>query len=293
MTFLSPAERIAFPRGNGQLTYFRYGDKGGEPVLAIHGVTSSHLAWQFLASRLVDKGCTVYAPDLRGRADSNQVGAPYGMKTHADDMAALLDNASIQTANVVGHSMGAFVTAAFVDLHSDRVKKATFIDGGVPLALPPGMTVEQVLPLVLGPALERLSMKFASVDAYVDYWKPHPAFAQRGWNDALTNYVTHDLHGDAPNMHPSTTAESVRLDSEDLWTGDFIANALKNLKGPVTMLRAERGLQNEEMALYPAVVLPYINATYPQIRIETIADTNHYDIVMSDFGADAVISHIL
>lgn len=275
------------------MTYFRYGDTGGKPVLVLHGVTSSHLAWQFLAARLVNQGFTVYAPDLRGRGDSNTVGNPYGMKVHADDMAAVLDDAGIPSAHIIGHSMGAFVAAAFLHLHGERASETTLIDGGVPLALPPGMTVEQILPLVLGPALARLSMQFESLDAYVDYWKPHPAFAQRGWNDALQAYVAHDLHGDAPHMHPSTTADAVTRDSEDLWTGDFIASALKALTRPITLLRAERGLQNEEVPLYPSVVLPYVSATFPMVNVVTIEDTNHYDIVMSDFGADAIVSHIL
>ena len=292
MTHLSPAERIQFPRGEGTFSYFRYGDKGGKPVLAIHGVTSSNLAWQFLAARLVKDGYTLYAPDLRGRGDSNTVGAPYGMRVHADDMAALLDHADVESAHVIGHSMGAFVAAAFAHLHPKRVAKLSFIDGGVPLALPPGMTVEQVLPLVLGPALSRLSMQFESVEAYAEYWKPHPAFAQRGWNDALQAYVEHDLQGEPPHMHPSTTADAVTRDSEDLWSGDFIANALKALEQPVTMLRAERGLQNEEMALYPPVVFPYIAENFPKISVVTVEDTNHYDIVMSDFGADAIVQHL-
>ena len=274
-------------------SYFRYGDTGGTPVLALHGVTSSHLAWQFLAARLINQGFTVYAPDLRGRGDSNTVGNPYGMKVHADDMAAVLDDAGIPSAHIIGHSMGAFVAVAFLHLHGERANETTLIDGGVPLALPPGMTVEQVLPLVLGPALARLSMQFESLDAYVDYWKPHPAFAQRGWNDALQAYVAHDLHGDAPHMHPSTTADAVTRDSEDLWTGDFIASALKALTRPITLLRAERGLQNEEVPLYPSVVLPYVSTTFPMVNVVTIEDTNHYDIVMSDFGADAIVSHIL
>lgn len=288
MASLSPQERIAIPRGAGELVAYRYGDAGGRPLIAIHGITSSHLAWQFLAAPLVARGFTVYAVDLRGRGDSRSVGAPYGMATHADDVVALMDHVGLATADVIGHSMGAFVAAALVHAHPDRVARLTFIDGGVPLPLPPGMTLEQVMPLVLGPALERLSKTFASQEEYRAYWRDHPAL-QRAWGPEIEAYVAYDLRGDAPVMRPATDPEAVTRDSEDVWGGDLIATALTSLDRDVVLIRAIRGLQNEEMPLYPEVVLPYVAAQYPRVHVRTVDDTNHYDLVMSDYGAAACV----
>jgi hypothetical protein len=41
------------------------------------------------------------------------------------------------------------------------------------------MTVEQIMPFVLGPAMTRLAMEFENKEAYRNYWKPQPAFAER------------------------------------------------------------------------------------------------------------------
>lgn len=56
-------------------------------ILAVHGVTSSHLAWQLLAEEL--PGVRIVAPDLRGRGQSNALAGPAGMAAHADDLAEI------------------------------------------------------------------------------------------------------------------------------------------------------------------------------------------------------------
>lgn len=55
----------------------------GPVVLAIHGITASHYSWPFLARALPDT--RIIAPDLRGRARSNLLPGPYGMRRHAAD----------------------------------------------------------------------------------------------------------------------------------------------------------------------------------------------------------------
>jgi lipase len=292
VTSLQPQERTLVPRGDGHLAVFRFGPLGGRPVVVVHGITSSHLAWQFLAPRLVAEGRTVWAVDLRGRGDSRDVGGPYGMQTHAEDVIAVLDHLGVGRADVIGHSMGAFVAAALIGLYPQRVGTPTFVDGGMPLPLPVGMTIDQVLPVVLGPALERLSMEFPSQQAYRDYWRVHPAL-QRAWGPELEAYVDHDLRGAPPRMHAATDRDAVVRDSEDLWGGDLVDQSLKNLDRDVLMLRAERGLQNEATPLYALDALVTAAQKYPRVRVQTIPDTNHYDILMSDVGAEQVAARIL
>lgn len=286
-----PAERIALPRGNGELVCYRYGSAGGRPMLAVHGVTSSHLAFQFLADEWIARGYTVYAPDLRGRGHSNGVGAPYGMQTHAEDLIALLDHLGLDRVDLAGHSMGAFVTLTLLGLHPDRVDRMILLDGGPELALPPGMTLEQVMPLVLGPALQRLSQTFASVDAYREFWQAHPAFVGR-WTPEMTNYIEYDLHGAAPELLPRTSPDAVARDSEDIWGGGIASATLADLDRDLIMLRAERGLQDEPVPLYPEPYVDILRLRYPRLTIVTVPGTNHYDLVIGAAGAAQVAKEI-
>ena len=52
------------------------------------------------------------------------------------------------------------------------------------------------------------------------------------------------------------------------------------------MLRAVRGLQNEAKPLYPEAAINAALANYPKIRLVTVPDVNHYDILLEQGGAD-------
>lgn len=281
-----PEVKISVPVAGGDLAVFRYGPAGGKPVLLIHGVTSSNRAWQFFAAVLVPRGFTLFAVDLRGRGDSNGLPGPFGMQVHAQDMSDVVKYLGFEKVDVIGHSMGAFVAIALLGTAPEQVSRTVIVDGGIPLPLPAGFTVAQVLPYILGPALARLSMTFESRQAYRDFWKVHPAFT-KGWNVALDEYVDFDLRGVAPSMSASSNGKAVEEDSEDLFVSDLISHTLENLEEDVLMLRAVRGLQNEETPLYPEEILNAGLIKYPRIKVITVPDTNHYDILLSQNGAVA------
>ena len=89
-----PTEKLAVPVKGGQLALYRFGNNlpsvNHLPVLLIHGVTSSNRAFQLFAKSLVERGYVPYAVDLRGRGESNTLPGPFGMKSHARDMADVI-----------------------------------------------------------------------------------------------------------------------------------------------------------------------------------------------------------
>ena len=282
-----PTQRFLVPVSGGELAVFQYGNGTGEPVLLIHGVTSSNRAFQLFADSLIQRGKAPFAVDLRGRGDSNTLPAPFGMRQHAQDMAAVIDHFGWTQPDVIGHSMGGFVAAALVGLYADKVGDVVFADGGVPLPMPPGMTVEQIMPFVLGPAMTRLAMEFEDKEAYRNYWKPQAAFA-KGWSSVLDEYVDYDLRG----KKASTNPQAVEEDSRDLFGDDLIIKSLQGLQKPSIFIKAERGLQNEEGGLYPMPVLDAVLPSYPMLKLEVLADCNHYDMFLEATGAEKV-AHII
>ena len=282
--FLPEAEFFV-PVVGGDLAVFRYGAKGGTPILALHGITSTNRAWQWFAASVVPAGYTLYAPDLRGRGNSNSLPGPYGMEVHARDLVAVIDHLNFSTMDVIGASMGAFVAIALLGIAPDRVSRTVLGDGGILLPLPPGYTVEEILPYVLGPALARLDMTFESREAYRDFWKAQPAFI-KGWSAGLDEYVDYDLRGVEPIMRASTNKKAVIDDATDEFGNDLLENTLRNLSEEVLMLRSVRGLQNEETPLYPENLLKEILRNYPKIKLITVPNTNHYDMLLSQEYAD-------
>ena len=282
-----PTQRVLVPVRGGDLAVFQYGNGTGQPVLLIHGVTSSNRAYQLFADSLIARGKAPFAVDLRGRGDSNSLPGPFGMKQHAQDMAAVIDHFGWNKPDVIGHSMGGFVAAALVGLYAEKVGDVVFADGGVPLPMPPGMTVEQIMPFVLGPAMTRLAMEFENKEAYRNYWKPQAAFA-KGWSSVLDEYVDYDLRG----KKAATNPQAVEEDSRDLFGDDLIVRSLQGLTKQAIFIKAERGLQNEEGGLYPMPVLDAVLPTYPMLKLEVLADCNHYDMFLEATGAEKV-AHII
>lgn len=264
-------------------------DPSAPTVLAVHGVTSSHMQWTVLADAL--PGVRIIAPDLRGRGRSNALPGPFGMAAHAQDLAALLDAASADRVVVLGHSMGAFAAAVFARAYPQRVSSLVLVDGGLPLTLPAGVSVDQAIAAILGPAAARLSMSFPDRETYLGFWRRHPAFAD-GWNDAVEAYARYDLMGEAPELRPSTSIEAMTEDSKDLLAGTSVRQALHDLHHPTVLLWAPRGLLNESPGLYTQESVDPWTGSQPSLRAEMVPDVNHYTIVMGRSGAAQVAAAV-
>ncbi|WP_334170921.1 alpha/beta fold hydrolase [Sinomonas sp.] len=278
----------------GALRVGEWGINDGDAplVLAVHGVTASHLAWAVLAEKL--PGVRLIAPDLRGRGRSSGLPGPWGMAQHADDLAQVLRAAGAdesRPAVVVGHSMGAFVSLVLADRFPELVGRLLLIDGGIPLEAPPGLTADEALAAVLGPAAERLRMEFPSPEAYLDYWRPHPALGPH-WSPEIEEYLLYDLQGEAPQLRPATSLEAVAHDNRDLFGGSAVRAALGRLPRPTHLVRAQRGLLDQVPPLCPDDAVAHALVRFPQLRVTDIPDTNHYSVVMDHPGASAVAAHI-
>jgi pimeloyl-ACP methyl ester carboxylesterase len=255
-------------------------------ALLVHGVTSSHLAWAHVAERL--PGVRLIAPDLRGRGRSNTVAGPAGMAAHAADLAAVLDHLGIERTAVVGHSMGGFVSVVLADLHPERVSQLLLVDGGLPLDVPDGIAPDALVALILGPTADRLRMRFASADEYLDFWRDHPAF-RGAWTPELEEYLRYDLDAaDDGALRPATTYETVVDDTVDMNTGTALPEGLARLRHPAHLLTVPRGLQDETPGLYSEAHLERLLPAHPALRHTRVEGFNHYTIVMSPQGADVL-----
>ncbi|HXN42495.1 MAG TPA: alpha/beta fold hydrolase, partial [Myxococcaceae bacterium] len=61
----------------------------GPLVVLLHGFPEFWWSWRFQISPLVEAGCRVAAPDLRGYNETDRTG-PYDLDTLAGDVAALV-----------------------------------------------------------------------------------------------------------------------------------------------------------------------------------------------------------
>ena len=116
----------------------------GPPVVLIHGMVNSSRHWRDVALRLAGE-YTVIAPDLVGHGDSATPRGDYSLGAHAATIRDLLSVLKIDSATVVGHSLGGGVAMVFFYQFPQKVERLVLVSSG-------GLGRE-VSPLLRGAAL--------------------------------------------------------------------------------------------------------------------------------------------
>src|SRR5262245_10071020 len=114
---------FAASRG-ARIHYTLHGPKHGIPVVLIQGIGLSSRFWFDIPALLAEepeRPRRVVAIDNRGTGRSDKPRSPWTMSTMADDIAAVLDDAGIDAAYVVGISMGGMVAQQVALRHPKRV----------------------------------------------------------------------------------------------------------------------------------------------------------------------------
>ena len=263
----------------GTLRVARFGT-GPRVIVAVHGITASLMAWTGVARRL-PADWSLVAMDLRGRGHSAELPGPYGLDRHAEDVNRVARSVGAESDIVLtGHSMGAYVTALAAAGHD--YARVVLVDGGLPLPMPAGADPNAVIEAVLGPAVARLEQTFPSVDAYLDFFKVHPAFVG-AWSEEAEEYVRYDASGPEGAVRSRARREPVREDGRWMLTEDeAIGAALGAITSPLSLLRAPRGLLNQPIGMLPDELAAAWTARVPSLKDEVVEDCNHYTILFDD-----------
>jgi non-heme chloroperoxidase len=112
--------------GGVTLPYAERRRPGGIPLLLLHGVTDSWRSFEMLLPHL-PTAFRVIAPTQRGHGDASKPATGYAMGDFAADAAALLDALAIESAVIVGHSMGSAVAQRFAVDYPDRTRALVLI----------------------------------------------------------------------------------------------------------------------------------------------------------------------
>lgn len=127
---MDPARASAYDRpvptlgvAGTELHYERAGD--GEPLLLIQGMSGTHAAWgrPFLAGLEADFDCVVF--DNRGIGLSGVVADPFTIADMAADAAGVLDGLGLESAHVLGISMGGMIAQELALAHPGRLRSLT------------------------------------------------------------------------------------------------------------------------------------------------------------------------
>ncbi len=78
--------------------------RGGEgpPLVLVYGTPADHLTWELVLPEL-QKNCTVYVIDRRGRGESGGGGSAYDIEREFEDVVAVIDSIGV-TVGLLEHS---------------------------------------------------------------------------------------------------------------------------------------------------------------------------------------------
>jgi pimeloyl-ACP methyl ester carboxylesterase len=102
---------------------------GDEVLLLIHGMAGSAQTWRAVLPQLAKK-YRVIAPDLLGHGQSSKPRTDYSLGAFAVGLRDLLDELGVESATVVGQSLGGGVAMQFLYQHPDYCRRLVLISSG-------------------------------------------------------------------------------------------------------------------------------------------------------------------
>jgi pimeloyl-ACP methyl ester carboxylesterase len=144
----APVEiRVRYKRVHGYRRAYRIAGEG-PPLLLLHGIGDTSQTWNRVMPLLAQR-YTVIAPDLLGHGLSDKPRADYAISAYACGMRDLMAVLDIDTATIVGHSLGGGVAMQFAYQFPERCERLVIVgSGGV------GREVHPLLRLAAGPLAE-------------------------------------------------------------------------------------------------------------------------------------------
>jgi 3-oxoadipate enol-lactonase len=112
-----------------RLHYEVFGRRDGEPVLLIQGLGVDSRGWM-MQRRAIAARYRGIAFDNRGCGRSDKPDGPYSLIQLADDAAMVLDAVGVDSAHVMGASLGGVVSQHLAVLHPDRVRSLVLACSG-------------------------------------------------------------------------------------------------------------------------------------------------------------------
>lgn len=156
-----PQKTQMFDSDGVNIAWFDAGAQDAEPVLLIHGFASTaHVNWVFTGwvRTLNEAGYRVIAFDHRGHGESDK---PHDEKLYtpdhmADDAIRLLSFLGVESAHIMGYSMGARVSAFIAKREPQMVKSVIF--GGLGIGMVEGVgDWDPIADALLAPSLDDVS----------------------------------------------------------------------------------------------------------------------------------------
>lgn len=184
----------------------------GPPLILLHGLAASARWWARVLPALGERH-SVHAVDLPSFGQSGR-GVRFHLERVPDHLVRLMDEAGIERASVIGHSMGGLIAGRMAADHPERVDRLVLVDAGF-LRLDPSWLHKVTGPVrairFTRPSLARLLLEdvarvgpFALADATIQ-------LLRTGWVEVLSRIQAPTLvvWGEGDTICPPVIGEGI------------------------------------------------------------------------------------
>ncbi|WP_205697167.1 alpha/beta fold hydrolase [Conexibacter sp. SYSU D00693] len=263
----------------GRLHAVRHGDPSAPLVLAVHGLSANHHAFDLLAPALVEDGHQVVALDLRGRGASPDTGpGTYGLPSHAADVLAAADALGHQRFALVGWSMGALITLEVAHAARQRLTGAVLVDAAG--------AMEEDAVVAVRAGLDRLDAVVDDPAQYVEAIRAVGAVTP--WHALWETYFAYELAQGDDGRWRARTSKAAALEDLEAAHDDHRAR-WPALTMPSLLVRCTVPLGGG--LLVPEIERDGLQAAAAQLQVLEVAE-NHYGVMVSDAFVRGVRAHL-
>lgn len=270
-------ERVELNLEAGRLHALRRGPQAGAPVFCVPGLSANARSFDLIAQRLAERGRQVIALDLRGRGFSPPPARPgLGWRGHALDVLAAATSLGFAQFDLLGHSMGAFVSMQAAALEPARIRRLVLIDAA-------GVPDPSVGPPILA-AVQRLGAVYPSADAYAE--RVRRGDTATPWEELWKAHYLYELDTVPGGVSPRTSREAVLADV--LYGAGQDPKALwRALRMPALLVRAARPLVARGGFVVGEALRDAFLAAVPAARAVDV-DANHYGVMAAAAALRAI-----
>ena len=209
---------------NFRLHYKSFGE-GKTAIVFIHGAFCDLTSWRFQVPAFADKGRVILI-DLPGHGQSDKPKIDYHMDLFARAVDAVLKEAGVEKAVLVGHSMGVLVARQFWRLYPDKTAALVAVDGMIaPLQFPGGEEqMKAQIKALEGPEYKQVLLNFADMT-----FGKLPAELRESMKKVIASTPQHVALGTAKEMgdpaiwkdDPIKVPVQMILSSAPIWPIDY------------------------------------------------------------------------
>jgi pimeloyl-ACP methyl ester carboxylesterase len=251
-------------------------------IVLLHALTASHREFVELGPALAARGWYVVAPDLRGRGLSSKPPHGYSLSIYANDILTLCDAFGLESAHLVGHSLGAAIGLYLAAIYPGRVGKLVLVDRG-------GKVPEDAVQAIAA-SVSRLGTVYPSLDAYLGLMSQLPMIT---WGLFWEQYFRYDaeVHSDG-----TVTSRVPRAAVEEELASGFampIDELPRLVRAPTLVMRAALGTLGPDRGIVlTAEEAERLSLVMPNCRVEVVPNVNHYTIVQAPGFSETIATFI-